>query len=274
MNNIFDNIVGTLPKASDDDIAKLNELQATPQQAPVDIKDIYKDKSLKGLVLAWKQKETPETAALVLKKLKPTINAAMSSYAPGMDKQLSVKAARIALDSLKAYNPDAGTDPSTYVFHGLKRLYRVNSKRNNILPISEVKSLETKHLMEVITEFEDTYNREPSMEEMADITGFNMKKLDKLLNGQQVVSFSSTLSQDSRSSMVTSNDITDDDYFKYVYSSVDPINKKIMEMTKGMGKSAPMNNIQIAARLKITPAAVSQRKAKISKLLSDIRGLL
>lgn len=259
MDNIFDTITNKLPKTEQ------------PQQTyPVGIKQL----STKDLVAEWQKKKTPELTAEVLSRFKPTISSAINSYAPGTGNSLDVKAANITLDALSKYDSSVGTDPTTFVFHNLKRLHRVNAQRSNIIPIPEQTALEQKKLKEVASAFEVDNDREPTLEELANLSGFNTKKVDKLLNIGGTINDSSTLSEESRSSTFSMKDLTDDDYFEYVYVSVSPTDQKIMEWSSGLHGKPVLSNNQIAAKLKISAAAVSQRKAKLHQLLSDVRGLL
>lgn len=242
--------------------------------APSSINTIEKE-SLTDVVDRWKSNKNPKDTEFILNSLKPTISSAINSYAPGMEKELKVKAASIALKSLDNYNKDSGADPKTYVFHNLKRLNRVVSDRNNIIHIPEQVSFDLNKVNTAISKFYDDKDREPTMEELSDITGFSISKINKLLNNNNsIVSESSTLSDESEKSTISKKVLTDKDYFDYVYRSVDPIDKKIMEWSSGIYSNKIKSNIEIARDLKITPSAVSQRKNKIYNMLSEVRSLL
>ena len=268
MENLFDRIVKTVPPPKPEDVAKLNELDAAKQPDPT------KPLPLKDLVARWQKNPTPEDTSEILHQLQPPIKSAMTSYAPGMDKQLSIKAATLALDAMKTYNPDKGADPTTHAFHNLKRLSRLSADRNSIIPQPEGARLETQRLMDLAARFEDERGREPSFGELADMTGLNTKRVAKLMNGNTVINDTSSLSEESKESTFTQKDLTDEDYFEYVYSSVGPIDQKIMEWTSGMHGRPQLSNGEIATKLGISAAAVSQRKNKIMQMMSDVRAVL
>lgn len=268
MNSLFDTITQNLPKATDEQLQQLQELEpAMPQSVS------YEDMPIKDLVSAWKKDPNDELTTIVLHKMKPTISSAMNSYAPGHQKDLAVKAATLTLQALKSYDPDRGTDPSTHVFHTLKRLNRYASRRQNIIPISERASMERRVVLEAQAEFIDTYDREPSELELADLTGYSLKKVRKVLNGNKVIADSATINPETHQTSFYASDVTDDDYYDYVYRSVGPIDQKIMEWSSGKS-GAPLSNKEIAAKLHITPAAVSQRRTKILNMMSEVRGLV
>lgn len=264
MDNIFDKIVSTLPatpKAVTDELSNIQRVGNSKQQ-------------LNELVKRWQASPNEEDASLLLKKMQPTITAAIRSYAPNMGNSMNVQAAKITLNALKSFDPTKGADPATHVFNNLKRLNRIAGQRANIIHTPEARSAAQLAISRAMADFEEDNDREPSMEELADITGFNIKKLNKLMGSNKIVSESSTISEDSRQSTFTSNNLTDDDYFEYVYASVGPIDQSIMEWSAGKHGKPQLANQDIAMKLKITPAAVSMRKQKIQQLMSEVRGNL
>lgn len=268
MENLFDKLTSKLPKATPEDLEMLDDdITVAPLEK-------FKTKTLKNLVLDWQKDQTPEKTEFMLKKLKPTINSALTSFAPGMEKSLYIKATKLALDAAKSYDPSYGTDPSTHVFHTLKRLYRFGAKRNNIMPVSERSYAESKFIRQLAAEFEDAHGREPSAMELADRSGFAVKKINRILDQNKIRNETSTINPETHQSYVGASDLDDDDYFEYVYASVGPIDQKIMEWSSGKHGRPVLSNQDIAAKLRVTPAAISQRRAKIMNMMSEIRGLL
>lgn len=268
MENIFDKIKNSTPKATPDELEMLDEnIVSSPLEQ-------FKGKTLKGIVLDWQKDKNPEKTAFMLKKLKPTINSALTSFAPGMEKSLYIKATKLALDAANSYDPSYGTDPSTHVFHTLKRLYRYGAKRNNIMPVSERSYAESKYIKELAAEFEDAKGREPSAMELADRSGFSVKKINKILSQNRIRNDSSTINPETHQSYVGASDLDDDDYFEYVYASVGPIDQKIMEWSSGKHNQPLLSNSAIAQKLHVTPAAISQRRAKLVNMMSEVRSML
>ena len=243
--------------------------KAQPQQPEVQLKDM----STADLVKAWQKDEKEDYTAELLSRMKPTISSAFRTYAPGMENRLAVKAANLTLDALRHFNPTAGTEPSTWVYKNLHRLTRFSAQSSNIISVSEAESKDMATVRKAVDDFIDRKGRDPSVAELADLTGLSRKKVDKLLDklNNVTVSESSTLTEDNQRDTVSSSGLTDNDYFEYVYMSVDPISQKIMEWTSGLHGKPILSNNQIAEKLHMSPAAVSQRKNKIEDKLSDIR---
>lgn len=166
MENIFNKITKSLPKP----------VQQPPKQSTY---TAPQQLSTKDLVARWQKKETPEDTSELLTRMKPTMSSAINSYAPGMANTMAVKAATLTLSALRSYNPEAGTDPSTHVFHNLKRLNRIYGKRGNIIPVSEQLLREQKLVADAAARFEDEHDREASLAELADATGLSVAKLQK-----------------------------------------------------------------------------------------------
>ena len=117
---------------------------------------------------------------------------------------------------MRTYKPDTGANPQTYAFNNLKRLNRLNAKAGTLLPLTEKKQLEMKFLLNTQADLQDQLGREPTYEELANKTGFNTRKVEKLLNGRTTeLSGSAMTGDESHDSLVKLNDMDDDDYFEY-----------------------------------------------------------
>lgn len=275
MENIFDKIVKTIPKPSPDAVAKLNQLNAEQSKPPATAGSTtdYDKMDPRDLVIMWQKNSSPELTSAVLRKFEPTMKSALHSYAPGSEDGLRIQAAKLALKSLKAYDPKAGTSPSTYMFSNLQRLNRISASRASMIKYPEQAVFDRNKLLAAQARFEDDHNREASIGELADITGMSQKKILKLLDMKGELSASATINPETNAETVGYKDTTPDDYYDYVYNSVSPIDQKIMDWTSGRGGKI-LSNSEIAQKLHISPPAVSQRKANIQKKLSEVSSLL
>lgn len=239
--------------------------QAIPQK---------KAPGLPELVAAWQKDKKEQYTADILRKLQPTMSAAMTSYAGGISEQLRIPAANITLQALDSYDPRKGTSVQTHVFNALKRLNRVSAERGNIVHIPEGMRVDYNNIRHIAQQIQQETGKQPSIQQLSDRSGLSPKRITKLLQGNTIVSQSGNQAMYQNKDTGTSSDISDQDYMRYVYSTLGDTDKKIMEWSTGIYGSKILSGIQMAKRLKITPAAVSQRRANIQKQLSDIRGLL
>lgn len=237
-------------------------------------KPASKAPGLPQLVEAWQKDKKQQYTADILKRLQPTITAAMTSYAGGVSEQLRIPAANIALQALAGYDPKKGSSVQTHVFNALKRLNRISSQRSNIIHIPQGARADYNMLRKLQQQLFEQTGKQPSIQQLADRSGISQKRITKLLQGNTVVSQSGNQAMYQNKDTGTSTNISDQDYMRYVYSTLSDTDKKIMQWSTGIYGSKILSGIQMAKRLKITPAAVSQRRSNIQNQLSAIRGLL
>lgn len=223
----------------------------------------------------WLNNQDSGSTQRILKQIKPAVESALHTYVPDQEAQYRIKATRFALDSLRGYDPKKNVAPSTYVFTQLRRLSRIKRQRDNLIHIPQSQIYAKLQLDKAIQNFRDKYDRDPSDQQLADAMHISKKKLAKIMDsiGGRITNDSANVNAVTGQSNFSTSNVTDDDYFDYVYRSVSPQDQLIMQYTAGKGKPMLSNN-QIAQKLKLSPGAVSQRKAKINQMLSQVRGLL
>lgn len=224
------------------------------------------------VISRWTKYNTPKDASTIYSYLSPTINSAIKSYAEG-NSSLRVPAYRLAFDAVKTFDPTRGVDIRTHVYNNLKRLNRIHSDRSNIVHIPEGLSKDYAIVSKAMAEFYDTYDREPNDDELSDITKLSKKRIQRILSHNNPISGSESVTADG-ADKVYSRGISDDTYIDYLYSSSDPIDKRIIELTSGVRGSKIHKSTEVARRLNITPAAVSLRMNNLRKRMADIRRLL
>lgn len=230
--------------------------------------------SLQDKVQLWQNKPDNKLMQDILKKLNKTMQAAMTSFGGGISQNLRIPAAKLTIQALKSYDRSKGTAVSTHVFHNLKRLSRINSQRSQIVHIPQNIRLAYSTVSNKTTELRQRLGRQPSLQQLADATGLSTKKLSRILQGNAVVSQSGSQLVQGQSNTRGSSDLTDDDYVGYVYHSVQPIDQKILQWSTGFQGAKMLPVGQIAKRLNLSAPAISQRRAKLQQMISQVRGLL
>ena len=223
----------------------------------------------------WQKTPTAQLTQKVLQSIRPAISSALHTYTPGQQHDYIIKATNYALNSLKNYDASRKVSPSTYVFSQLRRLSRIKRQRQNIVHIPQSQVYQQMQVNKAIAELSDVYDRQPTDQQLADKLHVSKAKLSKMLQaaGMSVAPQSAAVNQVTGQSTFSNKDLGDKDYFDYVYRSVSPQDKLIMQYTSGIGKHMLSNN-QIAKKLKLSPGAVSQHKQKIQAMLEEVRGLL
>lgn len=236
------------------------------------IQNIEKPEKIQDVIKRWQKSKNEEDTKKILAYLQPTIKSALHTYVPGQQSSFKIKATKIALESLKGYDSGKSTAPSTFAFTNLQRLNRIRRQRENIIHIPESQVYLKQTVDKKVQDLTEDLGRQPTIDQISDFTGISKKKLQKL-EGFSTFSESSSINPQTNVSTFSIPDITDEDYYKYVYSSVGGIDKKILEWSTPY-KGTPLSNNEIAKRLKLSPGAVSQRKQKLQELMGEARGLL
>jgi hypothetical protein len=110
------------------------------------------------------------------------------------------------------------------------------------------------------------------MYEIADKTGISVKRINyvsKFRYPMSQGSFSGMGEEENEMFSPAVEQGPSNTWFEFVYSDLDPTNQKIMEWTLGLHGQKPLSNQAIARKLRMTPGAVSQRKAKIQYILNQ-----
>jgi DNA-directed RNA polymerase specialized sigma subunit len=212
---------------------------------------------------AWKTDPANQanTKAL-LDELHPTIESALTSYAPQDKDSLRTRARIMAIDAAGTYDPKHSAKLSSYVFNSLKSLNRVKAKRTNIVHIPENVILEQNKINNAKNALTSELGREPTILELSDHTGLSAKRIE-YANKRDSQKSSSQFLTEKGDSFFTQQEDPQRIWADYVYHDMDSIDKKVFEWSTGYGGTEKLKKMDIAKKLKISPSAVSQRINKI-----------
>ena len=232
------------------------------------LQDSPKDKIMSAYD-AWSRTKSPEDTKNLLNALDPQIMSALKSFSPGMEESLKLKAQILTMDAIKTYDPSKGMHLKSYVYQRLQPIQRVYGQRNNPIKVPERQVLDSMALAKYENEFRDKWDRDPSASELADLSGMSIKQITRIRTNKAVVSETNTIDPESGNAMVSKKEDPQEVWSHYVYYSLDPIDQRIYEMVTGFGGSKIYKKGEIAVKLKLTPAAVSQRINKIAAKLQE-----
>lgn len=217
----------------------------------------------------WKDNPSQENVKGLMESLSPQINSALKAFAPGMENSLKLRATTITLNSLPKYDPKKGMHLKSFVYQQLQPLQREFGKRTNPLNVPERHVLELKTLNKYETDFFDENGRDASVSELADYSGIPINRIEKIRQSRLANSESQTISKETGDSLFSVQEDPQKNWAHYVYYSLDPVDQHIYEYVTGYGGVKPLKKAEIASKLKITPAAVSQRINKIVAKLQE-----
>lgn len=223
----------------------------------------------------WKAKPTPANLKAVVKANKPTIDAALRSYAgeaPGNN--IRRRAELLAAKAIRRYDPSKGAQLNTYLHNQLQPLRRVAATFANPFPKPERLRRDSAQVFTAKQELSDQLGREPSLEELSDYGKFDLNKLRKIMRRNRATVPESALD---------SAESDDDDYMPgvkrsepaavwadYVYHDLSDIDRVIFQYRTGYNGVPILPNKEIAKRLNLKAPAVSRRAARIQARLDEL----
>jgi len=214
----------------------------------------------------WKKYSAGDKSAArdILKGLEPTINAAIANTAGG-DTRYLTRARLMALQALPGYDPNQGTALPTYIYNRLQGLRRLSADRGNFIHVPERSALQRKQLEEIKKDYELEHGAEPSLAMLADLSGYPLHKVSRLMSIFGTTSTSATRGESGDSLEAqkrTANELYNDTF----YMELPEIDKKIYEWSTGYKGAPQLDRATMAKKLGISEAAVSQHATKINRM--------
>lgn len=222
----------------------------------------------------WRTNKNPDTNTQLINSVRPIIDTAVHSYAgANANPTLKSKAKLMALKAMETFDPERG-NVKTHLLSQLQGLRRLSAQAQNIISIPEQVGLDYQKMNEAENNLRDDLGRDPTDEELADYTGLSTRRLRKIRAFNQPVASGSTAQETSDdmfseeiSSRIPGRQNSAKAWENFVYEDLNPTDKIIMNSLLGRNGKKRMSTQEIAARLNITPGAVSQRAAKIQSML-------
>lgn len=226
----------------------------------------------------WLTDPTPDNMGKLLKELDPVITSEITRF-PGGGPVLKTKAKTLAIEAIKKYDPAQGTQLKSWVVTQLQPLSRY---RQSMAPLKvpEAAARKAAEVDRIRTELTDKLGHQPSDIELADEIGISVKRINQLRDmSHAVVTESSTMAPDPTTDETPpAPSISAPDDMSYatdeVYKGLDARSRFILDATTGRGGKPILPKLQIAARLGVTPAFISQQSAMIAARIQRAHQLL
>jgi DNA-directed RNA polymerase specialized sigma subunit len=230
--------------------------------------------SLDEVYSKWKMAPTPGNFSELLDSARPVMNSALTTYAGGNKSYLG-HAKLLAAKAFRTYDPTRGVKLHTHLITQMQPLMRTAREHNMPVYVPERVSIEGAHLRRAERELNEKLGREPADTELADHTGLSLKRIlhiRKFNRGDVPESGLTMRAEDGEEEVFHPAMETKDHnkvFLEYVHHDLDPINQKILEWKTGLNGVRVLSNNEIARRLKLSPAAISQRSAKIAQMVAE-----
>jgi len=237
----------------------------------------------------WKAKPTPQNLSSVVKYLDPAIKQTIQSIGGGSDPYLYSQARVLAAKAVESYDPTYGAGLHTWVNRQLLPLRRIRREKQTAIKIPESVQLDAFHLMRTEEEFKEEYGREPDLEELSDKARMPIRRIEKVRQKFVSIVGDSATDPDAQNESAAGNskggvasEYSTPDYdteaMDYVYQDSDYGDRKIMEPNAGYGGGSPLSGVELAAKLRVSPAQITRRAAKLTykineyvKMLEDLK---
>lgn len=221
----------------------------------------------------WKQTQSPETFRKLLDSTTDVQQKGLTTFGGGqMDPYMRTKARLLTADALKSFDPSRGAKLNTHIMNQLQRLSRF-SARNQLINIPEEVRYGSNRLRDAEQELRGEFDRDPTDEELADRTGFSLRKIRKIRGyATSPMSESTYLEAAEGDTELPSTDAGADPLVDYMYFDLPTTDKQIFAWRTGYNGSKILSNQEIAKRLRITPGAVSQRINAIINRWHQLKG--
>ena len=222
---------------------------------------------------AWQAAPSKQTMGPLLKAVDPIINTAVRSFGGSTSRSgtLRSQAKRLAAESFSSYDPYLGR-MKTHLMSRLQRLRRIAAQQRQIIKVPEQVALDQMQTDTASGELEERLSRAPTDTELADYTGLSMKRLAYIRGSQRPLAQSTiTRAGDEGTGnydpQVTQINDDSSQWTELVYDDLDTTDQLIMERILGLHGRRPKKPNEVAKLLRVSPAAVSHRMAKIQSKL-------
>jgi DNA-directed RNA polymerase specialized sigma subunit len=221
---------------------------------------------------AWKQDPSPENATSLLGAVRPAIDRGIRAH---VGKRVSPStrshARRLALSAIRSYDPGQ-SQLTTHIVNNLQGLKRVVRKQTHVLTVPERVELDRRRVTAAKAELEEELGREASIGELTDYARISPRRLMYIQRFKQPIVEGTLAAAGERGNESYTPAVQQQPssaWLELVYQDLGPIDQNILDWTLGLHGRTQRSNQDIARRLRITPGAVSQRKANIQSQLDQ-----
>ena len=221
----------------------------------------------------WLTDPTPENMGQILGALDPLLVTEVQHYS-GPKPLLRAKAKTLAVGAIKKYDPTRGAALRSWVTTSLQPLSRY-SQRMRPVQVSEMASRQAAEIYTQGQRFEIDNGRPATPEELADITGLATRRVTWLQGNVKPTMTESQITQPDATGEESSLPATIQPHSaaiaaEGVYESLDDREKAIYDWKTGKNGKPQLPNAEIAARLGVSPALISQMSARIAARIEQV----
>lgn len=218
--------------------------------------------------IRWRESGDPDALEELVDRLEPLIDRSIYLHIGSHDVILRTKGRAILMKTLPRYDPTKSS-MSTFVYNQLLQLQREYRRQMMPLRVPERKAIEATRLKAAEEQLTAELGRPPSDVELADYTGMSLRKI-RALRGGAFVSASQFSSMEGAPTEAVESKLKED-WLEYVYHSLNDRDRVIFEHTVGYNGKPVLSGNELAKKLKVSPAYISQRRTYIQRQIDRIK---
>ncbi len=177
---------------------------------------------------------------------------------------VQAEAYKLAHQAAKDFDEKAGIKFSTYLTNSLKKLSRMSTTYGATVRIPEDKQYKLNKLNKLEQDMSDMLGRPVSVSELSEATGWPIALVSNLLQNRK-----REVNINSLTSTPIFVDNNNDEWVHFVYHDLADRDKVIFEHKTGFGGRPVLENAEIAKKLDMTPANVSNRLKFIGEQIAE-----
>lgn len=229
---------------------------------------------------AWVKQPSPQGLRAVVDAHDSTISSALKSYAgPQAENPVVRQRARLlAAEAIRGFKPGGTAKMATHLHSQLQALRRVAPRVSDPFPKPERLAIEAGQIETRRVELTDRLGREPSLDELAAYGKYDPKKLARVMSRNRAVVPESYLDAQTGDDNDENGELmpgvkkksVEAVWADYVHHDLSDVDKVIFRHRTGYGGAEILPNEVIARRLRISPAAVSQRANRLQAKMNQL----
>ncbi len=222
----------------------------------------------------WKGSPSPQSLRAIINELHPVIDHAVSQYV-GQQVSPTVhhRARLLAARAVQGYDPTKGANLKTHVFRQLQALQQLAPRVVDPMPMPERFRQHQQEIVEATGALQPELGRDPTDEEVSAYTGLPHKRVIRVrsrMRAKLPLSVMESESDEEDKPDIVDSEHTDEDHWRdAVYHDLGDQDRLVFMHRTGYRGAPVMSNQDIAKRLNISPAAVTQRAARIQRRLDE-----
>lgn len=214
----------------------------------------------------WKSSNDILARNKLMTRLEPLIQSEVNKWGQAVPRPaLEAKAKLLAVEALETYDPKKGAAVGTHVASRLRKLSRSVYPYQNVARVPENQQLYFHTYNVASNKLQDSFGRDPSVDELADELGWSQKRVTHFQNAfsrRELVESEGAYWEGER----------DEGIIDFYHHGLAPRDKQIFEDIIGYNGKIPMKNPELMKKYNMTQAQLSYLKRKYMQDLQRVQG--